>query len=113
MSGWIGVDLDRTLAYYDAWRGLTHIGRPVPKMLARVQNWVRDGREVKIFTARFSLPDGPEKEELVQAIHAWLAEHNLPPLEITNVKDFSCIEIWDDIAVQVQPNTGERMDGLE
>lgn len=111
MSGWIGVDLDRTLAYYDTWRGLTHIGRPIPQMLERVQRWVQEGKTVKIFTARYSLPDGPERDELVTAIHKWLAEHNLPPLEVTNVKDFGCVEIWDDIAVQVIPNTGDRADG--
>lgn len=33
-SGWIGVDLDGTLAVYDEWRGVSHIGAPVPAMLA-------------------------------------------------------------------------------
>lgn len=29
-TGWIGVDLDGTLAIYDVWRGANHIGEPVP-----------------------------------------------------------------------------------
>lgn len=33
MSGWIGVDLDGMLAYYDGWSNGT-IGEPIPLMLA-------------------------------------------------------------------------------
>ena len=32
-------------------------------------------------------------------------------LEITNVKDFYMIELWDDRVVQVVPNSGQRVDG--
>jgi hypothetical protein len=32
-------------------------------------------------------------------------------LPVTNVKTFDIIEIWDDRAVQVIPNTGLRADG--
>jgi len=109
MSGWIGVDLDRTLAKYDFWRGENHIGPPIPEMLERVQQWVQDGKTVKIFTARYSDPE--TRDGVRAAIHAWLAEHNLPPLEVTCTKDYACTEIWDDIAVQVIPNTGIRADG--
>lgn len=52
MSGWIGVDLDGTLAMYDGFKGPEHIGDPVPKMLERVKKWLAEGREVRIFTAR-------------------------------------------------------------
>src|SRR5207344_2652938 len=51
-EGWIGVDLDGTLAYYDQWRGPEHIGEPVPAMLERVQRWLAEGKDVRIFTAR-------------------------------------------------------------
>ena len=40
MKGWIGVDLDGTLAHYDKWRGVEHIGKPVPVMLERVKKWL-------------------------------------------------------------------------
>ena len=51
-SGWIGVDLDGTLAYYDEWRGALHIGEPIPAMLERVRRWLDEGKDVRIFTAR-------------------------------------------------------------
>ena len=100
MSGWIGVDLDGTLAHYDKWRGMEHVGEPVPEMLARVRQWIGQGRSVKIFTARCCVP------EAIPPIQAWLEKHGLGGLEITNVKDFGMIELWDDRCVQVIPNTG-------
>ena len=51
-NGWIGVDLDGTLAYYDQWRGALHIGEPIPVMLERVKRWLDEGKDVRIFTAR-------------------------------------------------------------
>lgn len=111
MSGWIGVDLDGTLAHYDGWKGIDHIGAPIPAMVQRVKDWYYAGRTVKIFTARVSCAE-PERTEAVNHIFRWLQNHGLPPLEITNVKDFGMIELWDDRAVQVVVNTGERADGV-
>jgi len=34
---WIGVDLDGTLAKYGEWRGVEHIGEPIPPMVDRVK----------------------------------------------------------------------------
>jgi hypothetical protein len=36
----------------------------------------------------------------------WLESVGLPRLPVTNVKDFSLIELWDDRCVRVEPNTG-------
>jgi len=110
MSAWIGVDLDGTLAHYDGWRGLEHIGEPVPAMLERVKQWLADGKEVRIFTARASEP------EAIPHIEAWLEKHGLRGLAITMTKDFKMIELWDDRCIQVVPNTGmpliEELKGL-
>ncbi len=106
---WIGVDLDGTLAYYDYWRGPNHIGDPVPAMLARVRSWLDDGRRVKVFTARVSNPD--TATEARAAIEAWCEAHLGARLEVTNVKDFGMLALWDDRAVQVVTNTGRRADG--
>lgn len=109
-NGWIGVDLDGTLAHYDKWRGVDHIGDPIEPMMDRVKRWIGEGRTVKIFTARVSNPD--EREAVIQHIHAWLASNDVPMLEVTNVKDFGMVELWDDRAVQVIPNTGWRADDV-
>ena len=75
-------------------------------MLERVQNWINAGRRVKIFTARATVP------EQLLPVREWLREQGLPDLEITNVKDFACTEIWDDRAVEVVTNTGRPANPL-
>ncbi|MFT3671290.1 hypothetical protein [Aestuariivirga sp.] len=106
MNGWIGVDLDGTLAHYDTWRGIEHIGEPIPKMMARVRQWVAEGKRVKIMTARVA---GAEGESAKLYIRRWLNNYGLFTVDITNVKDFEMIELWDDRAVSVQKNTGDHV----
>ena len=102
-GGWIGVDLDATLAFYDEWRGIEHVGEPITLMLDRVNTWVAAGKRVKIFTARVFEPTS------IPHIEAWLEKHGLKGLEITNIKDFEMLELWDDRAVQIVPNTGQSL----
>ncbi len=112
--GWIGVDLDGTLAQYDGWRGPEHIGAPVPKMLLRVRRWLVAGRDVRIFTARAGSQCTKEELAKVQAaIDAWCLEHFGQKLPVTATKDFAMVELWDDRCVQVVPNTGERVDRVD
>ncbi len=116
-KGWTGVDLDGTLAEYTGWQGVEHIGKPVPLMLMRVFGMLAEGKEVRIMTARaFRMlsTDIKERAEGLQAvkhIQDWLVKVGLPRLQVTCVKDFSMIELWDDRCVQVVPNTGARADG--
>lgn len=99
--GWIGVDLDGTLAHYEGWKGPDNIGEPIPKMMKRVKNWLEEGIEVKIFTARASVPSQ------IYPVKKWLEKHGLGGVAITNMKDIRMIELWDDRVIQVIPNTGE------
>jgi hypothetical protein len=99
-NGWIGVDLDGTLAHYSGWVSETHIGEPVAPMVARVKRWLAEGRIVKIFTAR------AHSLRSVEAIQAWCQQHIGPVLEVTATKDYKMVELWDDRAVGVIPNTG-------
>lgn len=103
MAGWIGVDLDGTLAHFDRWRGPRHIGLPIPAMAKRVHDWHTKGVEVRIFTARAS------RSELIPDVEKWLQRHGFPPLAITNQKDFGMVELWDDRAIQVLYNTGKAV----
>jgi len=105
MTGWIGVDLDGTLAYYDIWRDAAHIGPPIPVMTERVKRWLAEGRDVRIFTARISHAD--EAEVARTAIVAWCKNHLGQELPVTNLKDYDMIELWDDRCVAVKCNTGE------
>lgn len=109
-KGWIGVDLDGTLAEYTTWQGIDKIGAPIAEMVERVRAWLAEGKHVRIFTARIS-GGGDDAKLAVRAIHTWLKAIGLPELIVTNTKDFQMIECWDDRAVQVVPNTGKRADG--
>jgi len=111
-KGWMGVDLDGTLAEYHGWVSSEHIGKPIPKMLERVKSWIAEGREVRIMTARVA-PTKEDAEICREAIVKWLEEHLGTILPITNEKDQLMRELWDDRVVQVIPNTGERADGKE
>ena len=122
-SGWIGVDLDGTLAYYDQWRGALHIGEPIPAMLARVRRWLDEGKDVRIFTARvnregiasaMASPEGVaaaarEVAAVEECIRQWCAKHVGRALPITCCKDYGMIELWDDRCIQVIPNTGRTI----
>lgn len=119
MSGWIGVDLDGTLAEYGGWKGPQHIGAPIGPMVDRVKRWLGEGRDVRIFTARvdgggvalsMGNPDGEQVrnvEMVREHIEQWCLRHIGTILPITNVKDYGMIELWDDRVVRVMLNTGE------
>lgn len=131
-QGWNGVDLDGTLAHYDGWKGVEHIGHPIQPMVDRVLAWRDQKKEVRIFTARVwplsvVWPEATEEELMARAgqdpirqaatksalrIREWCEKHLGEVLPITCTKDYSMVQLWDDRAVQVVPNTGIRADGL-
>lgn len=51
-KGWYGFDLDGTLAVYDKWEGIDHIGEPVAPMVFLIKKLHESGEVVKILTAR-------------------------------------------------------------
>lgn len=113
---WIGVDFDGTLAFYDHWRGCDHCGDPIAPMVERVKQWLAEGRNVRIVTARVYAPHnkpGRQREAAASlvAIQNWCHEQFGTLLPVTCVKDFAMIELWDDRCVQVEKNTGRRVDG--
>ena len=60
-KGWYGFDLDGTLAKYDGWKGIDHIGEPVKPMVELIRRMHDEGKVVKIVTARVAprkLEDG-------------------------------------------------------
>lgn len=107
-NGWIAVDLDGTLAHYDGWKGATHIGEPIGPMVERVKEWLAEGRDVRIFTARLgALREGTlVREEATQAIAEWCQKNIGRALPMTCIKDMSMCELWDDRCVCVERNTG-------
>lgn len=102
---WLAVDLDGTLAYYDGWKGIGHIGDPIKSVADALHIRKKSGWGIAIFTARVSDPS--EAIEAERQIWAWLAKHHIDVDGITCVKHKHFVEFWDDRAVQVIKNTGE------
>jgi len=96
-EGWIGVDLDGTMAHYDEFRGDDHVGEPIQPMVEQVRKWIAEGRDVRIFTARKPHP----------AIRKFSYDNFGKVLPITNVKDRHMLALYDDRAVGVKRNKGE------
>jgi hypothetical protein len=111
-GGWKGVDLDCTLAEYHGFSPHYEVGGPIPRMVARVKQWLSEGIEVRIVTARVG-PLAYEQEKARELIEAWCEEHIGVRLPVTHEKDYQMWELWDDRVVQVERNTGRRVDGLE
>lgn len=98
---WYGVDLDGTLAQSEGLKSLDTVGKPIPLMMERVKLWIAQGHKVKIMTARACDP------KQIPIVEKWLAKQGLPPLEVTNQKDYDMVELWDDRCIQVLPDTGK------
>lgn len=116
--GWIGVDLDGTLAHYDRFVDILSIGEPIPAMVERVKAWIADGWEVRIFTARVGLEPWVvdrvtnqyiPMSTVIATIEDWAEKHIGTRLRATCIKDMHMIELYDDRAVGVEKNTGRLL----
>lgn len=106
-TGWYGFDLDGTLAKYDKWRGIDHIGDPIAPMVKLIKKMHEEGKVVKILTARvapridvemkpnpyievpiYENPINVESEEAVR----WADESDVLQLAVWNARNF--IEVW-------------------
>lgn len=117
--GWIGVDLDETLAHSTGWKPGDpehRIGEPIERMVRRVKRWLKHGRkmpdgrvikDIRIFTARASRFD--RVPEMLPAIEAWCLKHLGQVLPVTATKTYGLVEFWDDRAVRVEAGTGRRV----
>ncbi len=117
-QGWYGFGLDGTLAEYDGWKGIDHIGEPVKPMVDLIRRMHDEGKVVKIITARVAprrLEDGTIGEQFTwmsrdpwsdptakytatQYIQDWCeetAQLGFIP-EIVYQKDHLMLELYDD-----------------
>ena len=72
-------------------------------MVDRVKRWLKEGKDVRIFTARDA--------KSYPAIRRFCMRNFGKTLKITNIKDRFMIEFWDDRAVGVEHNTGKQIGG--
>ena len=109
---WIAVDFDGTLATFGCnWpEDYRATGQPIPTMVERVKQWIADGEDVRIFTARMDcyhpLYGQLDPEQVLTPLREWMIKHIGVMLPVTNVKDYWCKALYDDRAVQVEKDTG-------
>jgi hypothetical protein len=102
----LAVDLDGTLAHFDYWRGVDHIGEPVRDMLTKVEEWHKAGHQVWIYTARLSDEHGDYKK-CFTTIVAWCRKHLSFVPNCTGTKWGFFDYFFDDRACHVEKNTGK------
>lgn len=118
---WVAVDFDGTLAHYDGFKGVDHIGGHIGEMCDMVAQMIDYGIRVRIFTARvcsvaleMNAKDlGCSADDLrsvvVEAIQTFCLEYIGTKLPVTNVKTYSCIGLLDDRAIPVGRNEGKLL----
>ncbi len=109
-ESWVGFDLDRTMARRVKGDDHKTIGEPIHRMIDLAKSYIASGKKVKIFTARVASDDAADVQMQVEMISAFSLKHFGKVLEITCIKDRFCIRIYDDIARQVIPNTGNLVE---
>jgi hypothetical protein len=112
MRGWIGVDLDGTLAKSVAAHTGEEIGAPIHPVVQLVKHWLAHGEDVRIFTARVN----PNHQQggavrVRRAIEAWCEHYLGQILPVTYEKDWDMALLLDDRARQVERDTGRVICG--
>lgn len=103
----IACDLDGTLAVYDGWKGISHIGVPIQNTLDKVKKAIAKGYEVTIFTARLAPGDHPTDYEMAKwFVEEWCVKHVGKVLPVTATKFGWFDEFWDDKGLRLEKNTG-------
>ena len=102
----IAVDLDGVLAQYNGWKGVEHIGPPIPGAGPFMERLMKLGK-VMVYTTRtntLNLKEGHNAGELVERVTNWLVTHNIPHDGIHHEGGKPlCAVIIDDRAVCCRP----------
>ena len=97
MPGWIGVDLDGTLAKSVKAGTRVEIGAPIQPMVQLVKHWLAHGEDVRIFTARVNPNRGQVNVMHARTvIEAWCERYLGQILPVTYEKDWDMVLLLDE-----------------
>lgn len=119
----ICVDIDGVLAQYDGWKGLDHIGDPIPGSQQFISDLLSSDPDVviAIYTTRcnpnINRPAGETIETLSRRVADWWQKHGFPQgdrigMVLTNGKPPATVYI-DDRAVVCRPQIDEQTSAYE
>lgn len=111
------VDLDGVLAQYDGWKGVEHIGEPIPG----AQDFTRqlaDKYLVIVYTTRCNheVNEGKTRSELLALVRDWLTRHGFVWHQIyMGAGKPLCKAFIDDRAISCRPQVhgGEFQQALD
>jgi len=103
----LAVDFDATIAHFDHYRGLKHIGAPLEENI-KILRWLHSqGVRILIHSCRMNGQwDRVEYERVKANLESWLREHDVPYDHICGTEDGKPFAhaYWDDRAVPIRPN---------
>lgn len=112
MSSWVGFDFDGTLARRTP--SMHKLGSPIWKMVHLLKQYLEEGCECKIVTARVAPPHTEdERVEQHRLITQWLKFYIGKELPIIYWKDRDMALLYDDRAVGVETDTGRIYNAIE
>jgi hypothetical protein len=107
----VAVDLDGVLAEYDGWKGVKHIGDPIPGARQFIER-LREHFRVVLFTTRTSTincREGVTLFDITSRLECWLSKHRIEVDDIhTGPGKPLCAAIIDDRAVSCRPQADAR-----
>lgn len=105
------IDLDATLADYDRWRGVEHIGNPIPGAVEFVKA-IQDFADVVIHTTRTSVLANPgyEPDCLCERVDDWLRIHGFATKVYRGDGKPLAVAYVDDRAVICRPTRDDQYD---
>lgn len=88
-EGWYAFGLDGTLAMYDKWEGIDSIGGPVKLMVDLMKRMRKEGKDVRILTARVA--PRPEQETKPNPFLGAPMEKLPPVYPFANVNEYKAL----------------------
>lgn len=102
----IAVDLDKTLAEYDGWKGMENIGKPYDGARKFVRALRKRGFKVIIHTCRINPKNNADNVDGVAIVSRWLNTHGIEVDEIWSRPGKPIASAYvDDKAVVCTPHT--------
>jgi hypothetical protein len=98
---WIGFDFDSTLAMYHDHP--EKLGKPISGVIKIAKSYIKRGITCKVFTARAKDASSAQ----IKRIQDWTQKYLGKRLAVINEKDPFMIALYDDKAIQVEPNSGK------
>jgi hypothetical protein len=110
VQGWIGFDLDATIAKYYNGQSKNVVGKLIDGEATKLlKKFLKEGKRCKIVTARVGSGTPKEIAQQTKLVEKWTLKFFGVKLPVVAHKDSAMIMLYDDRATGVEPNTGKLL----